>query len=93
MAVTRAWKVYGLPGHRQRESFCSSYRYDFSEGDDIRIIEVLNSDKTGTNDYSIIRITRNTAAECEAEFEGQLSDGVFENRRYGETEEIPVDGK
>ena len=93
MAVTNAWKVYGLPGHRQRESFSSSYKHDFSEGDDIRIIEVLNSDKTGTNDYSIIKITRNTAAECEAEFEGQLSDGVFENRRYGETDEIPVDEK
>ena len=26
-----------------------------------RIIEVENSDKTGTNDYSFVRITRDTA--------------------------------
>ena len=48
---TRAWKVYGIDGHRQRESFGKSYKYDFSEGTDVRIIEVENSDKTGTNDY------------------------------------------
>lgn len=29
--VTRAWKVYGMEGHRQRESFCESYKYDFSK--------------------------------------------------------------
>ena len=54
--VTRSWKVYGAEGHRQRESFGQSRRFDFSEGDDIKIIEVDNSDKTGTNDFSIIRI-------------------------------------
>lgn len=88
MAVTKAWKVYGIEGHRQRESFCQSYRYDFTKGDDIRIIEVENSDKTGTNEYSIVRITRNTVQECKDDFMGQLSDGVFENSRVGEIEEI-----
>ena len=63
MAVTRAWKVYGLPGHRQRESFFESVKYDFSVAGDVRIIELENSDKTGTNEYTIIRITRNTSAE------------------------------
>ena len=61
MAVTMAWKVYGAPGHRQRESFCRSYIQDFSENGMTRIIEVENSDKTGTNDYSFVRITRDTA--------------------------------
>lgn len=50
MAVTKSYKVYGVDGHRQRESFNDSYKYDFSEGDEIRIIEVENSDRTGTND-------------------------------------------
>lgn len=86
--VTRAWKVYGSPGHRQRESFAPSYVYDFSKEGDIRILEVLNSDKTHTNDYSIIRITRNTAEECESELYGQLSDGIFENSRVGSVEEV-----
>lgn len=86
---TRAWKVYGAEGHRQRESFCNSYKHDFSsEHDGIRIIEVFNSDKTGTNEYTIVRITRNTFGECERELDGQISDGIFENSRTGIVEEI-----
>ena len=30
MAVTKTWKVYGVDGHRQRESFNKSRKYDFS---------------------------------------------------------------
>lgn len=86
--VTRAWKIYGVPGHRQRESFNSSYTYDFSEEGDVRIIEVENSDKTGTNEYTVVKITRNTAEECEAELSGQITDGIFENSRVGEVLEI-----
>ncbi len=86
--VTRTWKVYGEVGHRQRESFCDSCKYDFSDGDGTRIIEVLNSDRTGTNEYSIVKITRNTAEECLTELAGQLSDGVFENSRYGRIVEM-----
>lgn len=86
--MTRAWKIYGAEGHRQRESFNKSCKYDFSEGSDVRIIEVDNSDKTGTNEYSIIRITRNNFEECEEELRGQLGDGVFENSRVGKVVEI-----
>lgn len=87
--VTRSWKVYGATGHRQRESFFPSYEYDFSDKEDgIRIIKVENSDQTGTNEYSIVRITRNNAQECEQELEGQLYDGIFENSQFGEVEEI-----
>lgn len=86
--VARTWKVYGEVGHRQRESFCNSYKYDFSDERGARIIEVENADKTGTNEYSIIRITRNTPEECEKELEGQLSDGIFENSRVGKVVEI-----
>ena len=74
--TTRAWKVYGMDGHRQRESFNRSYIRDFSTPDSVRILEVFNGDKTGTNEYTILQITRNTAEECEMELEGQLSDGV-----------------
>ena len=48
----------------------------------------MNHDKTGTHEYSIIRITRNTEEECESDFWGQLSDGVFENSRVGKIVEI-----
>lgn len=86
---TRTWKVYGREGHRQRESFSESYSHDFSnEKVGVRIIEVLNSDTTGTNDYSIIKITRNTMKECEDELYGQLFDGVFENSNIGAVVEI-----
>ena len=86
---TKAWKVYGADGHRQRESFNKSYRWDFSNKfDGTRIIEVLNSDKTGTNDYSIIKITRDSHDLCIDEFWGQLYDGVFENSRTGRIEAL-----
>lgn len=71
MAVTKTWKVYGAEGHRQRESFSESALYDFSENGKTRIIEVLNSDKTGTNEYSIVKITRDTKEECDEEFDGE----------------------
>jgi hypothetical protein len=88
MAVTRTYKVYGADGHRQRESFFPSCLHDFSEGGNTRIIEVLNADRTGTNDYSILRVTRNTAEECDREMRGQVSDGAFENSRVGRVEEV-----
>jgi hypothetical protein len=88
MSVTRAWKVYGKEGHRQRESFSPSYKHDWIDGDNVRIIEVDNSDKTGTNEYSIIRITRNTALECERELEEQMFEGIFENSHVGYIEEM-----
>lgn len=87
--VTRTWKVYGTEGHRQRESFFPSYRYDFSnEQNGTRIIEVDNFDKTGTHDYSVVRITRDTAKLCAAELNGQISDGIFENSRVGQILEV-----
>lgn len=90
MAVTRAWKIYGKDGHRQRESFGKSFKNDFSNGDDICILEVLNADVTGTNEYSIFIITRNTAEECESTLLSQLDDGIFENSNTGKEEEIPL---
>lgn len=87
--VTRAWRVYGAEGHRQRESFFESYKHDFSsEQKGVRILEVENSDITGTNEYTIVRITRNTEDECEEELWGQISDGIFENSRVGKVVEI-----
>lgn len=92
MKTTRTWAVYGLSGHRQRESFSKSYTCDFSsEKEGANILEIFNSDLTGTNEYSIIRITRNTAKECERELRGQLSDGVFENSNTGLVKELTAE--
>lgn len=79
----KSYKVYGSEGHRQRESFSLSYKLDFSKENDPFIIEVENSDITGTNEYSIIRITRNNENECDKEIESQVYDGIFENSRVG----------
>ena len=86
--ITRTWLVYGLPGHRQRESFYPSYKCDFPENEVTRIIEVENSDKTGTNDYSRITITRDSYDECEDELWGQITDGFFENSNVGNVFEL-----
>ena len=92
MAVTKTWKVYGADGHRQRESFFESVHYDWSNNRwGVRIFEADNFDKTGTHDYTIIRITRNTADECDRELEGQISDGYFENSRTGKVVEIKTE--
>lgn len=89
MAVSKSWLVYGAEGHRQRMAFRESVRWDWSnEKDGTRIFEALNFDKTGTYDYSLIKITRNTAEECMAELIGQLTDGYFENSRVGNVVEI-----
>lgn len=89
MAVTRMWKIWGWDGHRQRESFNLSHSHDFSNKEcGTRIIEVFNCDKTGTNDYTIVKITRDSAEDCERELLGQESDGIFENSRTGKIEEI-----
>lgn len=86
--VTRTWKVYGANGHRQAESFNASTCYDWSDGGSVRIVSTQNADITGTNEYSIVRITRNTAEECRRELDGQISDGIFENYNIGEVVEI-----
>ena len=88
---TKTFKVYGYDGHRQKISFGESEYWDFSCTDDLRIIEILRSDKTGTNDYVIIKITRNNQKECDSELWGQLSDGIFENARYGSIKVIDGD--
>jgi hypothetical protein len=88
--TTIAWKVYGEDGHRQRESFFPSEYYDFSENGETRIIETINADRTGTNEYSIVKITCDSVEECWEEFEGQLTDGIFENSRHGKVELIPL---
>ena len=90
MAVTKAFKVYGQDGHRQRESFCKSYSDDFSRENYTRFITVLNADVTGTNEYSLVIITRDTEEECFDELNGQLSDGIFENSRTGFVKEVDL---
>lgn len=86
--VTRYFEIFGADGHRQKESFNDSYVWDFSENGKTRIIEVFNYDATLQNVCSVLKITRDTGEECDAELNGQLCDGIFENCRTGEVREV-----
>lgn len=55
--ITKAYKVYGANGHRQKISFQQSDCWNFSTPDNIRIIQILNSDITQMSHYSIVIIT------------------------------------
>lgn len=84
---TITFRVYGMDGHRQRASFGESEFWDFSnDTDGIRKIDILREDETRTNDYVYVRITRKTEDLVNKELQGQLSDGIFENCRYGKIE-------
>ena len=86
--VTKFYKIYGKDGHRQKMSFGESMFYDFSKNGDKRVVEILNSDVLGHNDFSILGITRNTLDEVKSELQSQLEDGLFECCSYGKVEEF-----
>lgn len=81
--MTRTYKITG-----KNIGTGESVKYDWSEGTDARIVEVKRADQTENNDYVIVTITRNTTEECEAELNGQLSDGFFENEKVEKVEEL-----
>lgn len=80
--MTKTYHVYGFDGHRQRVSFQPSGSFDTWRGIHI---DLLNSDKTGTNQYSVVRITAETEDACLRELAAQIEDGIFENSRTGAT--------
>lgn len=81
--ATIRFRVYGRAGHRQRVSFEESRIYDWTRGDDVRVLKLMCSDVTHTNEYVDVIITRKTEEECWDEFRGQLTDGIFENSMVG----------
>ena len=76
--VTRVWSF--ITGDYYEDE-C----YDWSTATSVRIVSVKKY-----HDRLIMRVTRNTAKECEEEFRGQVSDGWFENDRVSCIEEITV---
>ena len=86
------YRVYGMDGHRQRESFFPSHSFVTYDG--VKI-SVRNCDTTGTNDYSEVEII--TPDDCERDcyrvLMGQISDGIFEESRTGEIVELESDYK
>lgn len=76
--------VFGADGHRQRESFNKSWSFETERA----AVEIFNSDRTGSNLYTLMQITAEDFEACRREMEGQITDGVFENSRTGEIIEI-----
>ena len=91
MKETKTFRVYGQDGRRQRLSFAPSVRFDWSEDGAVRILDVRNSDKTGTNDYTEIEITTDRRSP-ESELMAQIEDGIFEDSKTGKIVEV-ADGK
>ena len=78
--VTLTYRVFGKDGHRQRASFGETY--SFTTFDDVRI-KCFCSDTTGSNYYVDVAITAKDCNTAIEQMEKQLSDGIFENCRYG----------
>lgn len=74
--MIKTWKIKG-----KNIGTGESVKYDWTEGDNTRIVDVERADRTGDKNSVIVKITRNTAEECEAELNGQISDGLFENEK------------
>ncbi len=90
MAYKMAFKVYGAEGHRQRMSFEVSEAFDFTDPcfGGLRLLKFENFDKTGTHDYTLVTVIRDSKEKCQDEFWGQVTDGYFENARTGKIEKI-----
>lgn len=79
MDKVMVFNIYGIDGHRQKESFNKSHCFG---GNDF-FVSIENSDITGTNEYSHVTIRARTKEQCLDILNGQLSDGVFENCNVG----------
>ena len=85
--VIKSYAVYGAEGHRQRETFRPSASF---EADGVKF-DVLNADKTGQHEYSIVIVYGWGEQEIREALEAQISDGIFENSRVGRVREIKLD--
>lgn len=89
----KAFRVYGKGGHRFRGSFFET-RSLLLSGVPSVIMDVINSDITETNDYSILKFTcvfgelPNEAFEHMAE--AQAYDGIFECCTIGDIVEVAL---
>ena len=73
--TTVTWLIYS-----EKIPLTESTDYDFSnDTDGIRLISLYNTDRTGIPGCSIAVITRESVEDCFSEFDGQLSDGIWEN--------------
>ena len=85
---TKIYKIFGEEGHRIRESFHKSRDYDYSTPEKMSQIRVINGNITRHHNFIYVIVTADTPGECDHNMWGQLSDGIFENMRFGKVIEI-----
>ena len=89
----KAFRVYGKGAHRFRGSFFET-RSLLLSGVPSVIMYVINSDITGTNDYSILKFTCMFGELSNEEFEHmaevQAYDGIFECCEIGNIVEVAL---
>lgn len=89
----KAFRVYGKGAHRFRGSFFET-RSLLLSGVPSVIMDVINSDITETNDYSILKFTCMFGELSNEEFEHmaevQAYDGIFECCAIGNIVEVPL---
>lgn len=89
----KAFRVYGKGAHRFRGSFFET-RSLLLSGVTSVIMDVINSDITETNDYSILKFTCMFGELSNEEFEHmaevQAYDGIFECCAIGNIVEVPL---
>ena len=71
--ITRFYRINFL----EKADLKSSYKQNLAEDGQTKLIEVQNSDLTGTNDYSLVKITCDTAEECDLTMQSLVYDGKF----------------
>jgi hypothetical protein len=89
----KAFRVYGKEGHRFRGSFFET-RNLLLGGVPPVIMDVINSDITGTNEYSILKFKcvfgELPIQAFEHMAEAQAYDGIFECCTIGDIVEVPL---
>lgn len=89
----KAFRVYGKEGHRFRGSFFETRSLSLS-GVPAVIMDVINSDITGTNEYSVLKFTcmfgELPIQAFEHMAEVQAYDGIFECCTIGDIVEVPL---
>lgn len=78
--VRVVYRVYGKDGHRQRVSFGSTF--SFTTFEDVKV-KCYCSDVTGSNEYVDVELIGRDLTACVCQLQAQLSDGIFENCKYG----------
>lgn len=87
-------KAYRVYGEEDRFGNVNPQEVSFGNSNivmnDERAVITICGDVTNFYNSVIIIILEETDEECEKEFEAQLSDGIFENYKYGKIQEIKI---